>query len=330
MTAQALRGASRQALRQRIAEGHQVDAAALEGWAYRGTVLGMPRLVERATWQTFQKTFYRQPDTGRLVGWNVRLHQDGLGAPSRPLTSNGVPVTTWPYEVVEPAGTPVPPGFDRGLLIDYGPFAGVVDSMRVVKDPLVALEPGNADTLLGVSFISVGGRCVETPTYFLLEREHPITFVPPPFAPRPFALRPLLSGFERAWADALFDAVLGTPVADRERFWMLLAERGPAPLGAGLRLAVHTLTFLPVTMRGYGRPFFALDAEMRLDCIEAMSTHPRLMVRQVVSTLKVLACFALLEAPGARQRLGGTANDSDRAPRGASARVHAVSAGASR
>lgn len=325
MTAQALRGASRQALRQRIAEGHRVDVAALEGWAYRGTVLGMPRLVERATWQTFQKTFYRQP-TGRLVGWNVRLHQDGPDAPSRPLTSNGVPVTTWPYEVVEPAGTPVPPGFDRGLLIDYGPFAGVVDSMRLVKDPLVALEPGNADTLLGVSFISVGGRCVETPTYFLLEREHPITFVPPPFAPRP-----LLSGFERAWADALFDAVLGTPVADRERFWTLLAERGPAPLGAGLRLAVHTLTFLPVTMRGYGRPFFALETEARLDCIEAMATHPRLMVRQVVSTMKVLACFALLEAPGARQRFGDAANDNGAPRHGALAQVPvAPSAGAAR
>lgn len=323
--AQALRGASRQVLRQRIAEGHRVDAAALEGWAYRGTVLGMPRLVERATWQTFQKTFYRQPDTGRLVGWNVRLHQDGPGAPSRPLTSNGVPVTTWPYEVVEPAGTPVPPGFDRGLLIDYGPFAGVVDSMRVVKDPLVALEPGNADTLLGVSFISVGGRCVETPTYFLLEREHPITFVPPPFA-----ARPLLSGFERTWADALFDAVLGTPVADRERFWRLLAERGPAPLGAGLRLAVHTLTFLPVTMRGYGRPFFALETEAQLDCIEAMATHPRLMVRQVVSTLKVLACFALLEAPGVRERLSVNERSQDVELRSRAAAPPIAGAGASR
>lgn len=325
--ARALRGTSRQALRQHITEGHRVDAAAIEGWAYRGTVLGVPQLLERATWQTFQKTFYRQPDTGRLVGWNVRLHQDGPGAPSRPLISNGVPVTTWPYEVVEPAGTRVPPGFDRGLLIDYGPFAGAVDSMRLVKDPLVALEPGNAYTLLGVSFISVGGRCVETPTYFMLEREHPITFVPPPFG-----ARPLLSRFERTWADALFDAVLGTPVGDRERFWALLAERGPAPLGVGLRLAVHTLTFLPVTMRGYGRPFFALDSQARLDCIEAMATHPRLTVRQVVSTLKVLACFALLEAHGARQRLGDTANDNGGAPRhGASARVRATpSAGASR
>jgi len=293
-----LRGASRRELRRLLAEGHRVDPAALEGWAYRGTVLGLPRLLERATWQTFQKTFYRQPETRRLVGWNVRLHQDGPGAPSRPLTTNGVPVTTWPYEVVEPTGASLAPAFDRGLVIDYGPFAGAVDPMRLVKDPLVALEPGNADTLLGVSLVSLNGTWLETPTYFVLEREHPVTFVPPPFSPTP-----LLWPFERTWANALFDAVLGTPVSDRERFWTLLAEQGPSTLGPGLRLAVHALTFLPLTMPEFRRPFFALTPGDRLDCLEGLASHPRLLVRQVVSTLKVLACFALLEAPGVRQRL---------------------------
>ena len=50
----------------------------------RGTSLGLPALVEKLTWKTFQKTFYRDPRTGRLLGWNVRLEQDGLDAPSRP------------------------------------------------------------------------------------------------------------------------------------------------------------------------------------------------------------------------------------------------------
>jgi hypothetical protein len=293
-----LRGASRRDLRRLLAEGHRVDPRALEGWAYRGTVLGLPRLLERATWQTFQKTFHRQPETGRLVGWNVRLHQDGLGAPSRPLTSQGVPVTTWPYEVVDPGDTHLAPGFTRGLVIDYGPFAGAFDPLRVVKDPLVALEPRNADTLLGVSLVSLHGACLETPTWFVLEREHPVTFVPPPFSPTP-----LLWPFERTWANALFDAVLGTPVADRERFWRVLAERGPSTLGLGLRLAVHTLTVLPLTLPEFRRPFFALPPAARLRCVEVLAAHPRLPVRQLVSTLKVLACFALLESPGVRQRL---------------------------
>jgi hypothetical protein len=176
--ARALRTASNAELRRRIVEGHPVDPAAIEGFAYRGTSLGLPRLVVLATWKTFQKTFWRHPTSGRLMGWNVRLHQDGIDAPSRPKRRrDGSPVIEWPYEVIGPAGVPMPAGFDRGLVIDYG-RAPNPPTQRVVKDPLVALEPGNPDELLGVSYLVVGGRCIETPTYFTLEREHHVDFVP--------------------------------------------------------------------------------------------------------------------------------------------------------
>ncbi|HEY8427754.1 MAG TPA: hypothetical protein VIL20_05240 [Sandaracinaceae bacterium] len=90
--ARTLRTADRATLRRHLLEGHPVDPSAIEGWAYRGTSLGLPRLVELATWKTFQKTFWRHP-SGRLIGWNVRLEQDGLDAPSRPKQRNGRPVT---------------------------------------------------------------------------------------------------------------------------------------------------------------------------------------------------------------------------------------------
>lgn len=174
--ARALRNASNAELRRRIVEGHPVDPAAIEGYAYRGTSLGLPRVVELATWKTFQKTFWRHPD-GRLLGWNVRLEQDGVDAPSRPKRRRGEPKIEWPYEVVAPDGVPMPEGFGRGLIIDYSrapnPF-----TQRIVKDPLVALAPGDADELLGVSYLVIGGRCVETPTYFTLERDHRVDFVP--------------------------------------------------------------------------------------------------------------------------------------------------------
>lgn len=176
-TARTLRTARNAELRQRIVEGHPVDPAALEGYAYRGTSLGLPRLVELATWKTFQKTFWRHPGSGRLLGWNVRLHQDGVDAPSRPKTKRGVPVTEWNYEVIAAEGVPMPEGFGRGLVIDYS-LAPNPLTQRIVKDPLVALEPGNADELLGVSYLVLGGRSVETPTYFTLERDGPIDFVP--------------------------------------------------------------------------------------------------------------------------------------------------------
>lgn len=177
--AKALRTASSRELRARIVEGHPVDPEALEGFVYRGTSLGLPRLVEKLSWKIFQKTFYRDAPTGRLLGWNVRLHQDGLDAPSRPIVKDGNPVCVWHYEVIEPRGVPTPKDFDRGLIIDYSRAQNPwFDTIRWVKDPLVALAPGNYDELMGVSYAVVGGVCIETPTYFTLERERRITYVP--------------------------------------------------------------------------------------------------------------------------------------------------------
>lgn len=304
--------ASRRELRQCLVEGHPVEPAALEGWAYRGIALGLPRFVERLSWKTFQKTFYREPGTGRLLGWNVRLHQDGVTAPSRPLERRGVPVTTWHYEVVPAAEVRTPRGFDRGLVIDYARGKNpLYDTIRFMKDPLVAVEPGNADVLLGVTWVDLGPLRLETPTYFVLEREHRLAHVPALIAsPEPKGLL----GFERRWAELLFDAVLGTGGAeglpsleaiDRREYWRLLGAHAPAVFTPGLRAAVHALTFLPLTMPGFRRPLFALSREARLACVERLGADERVMVKQALSTVKLLACFALLEDDGVRARLGG-------------------------
>jgi hypothetical protein len=310
-----LRRAKPAELRARIIEGHPVDPAALAGWAYRGTSLGLPRVVERLTWKTFQKTFYRHPGSERLLGWNVRLEQDGVDAPSRPKLRRGVPVTTWHYEVVRPEGVRMPRGFDRGLIIDYGRGNNpALETIRFSKDPLVAVEPGNADLLLGVTYVALGPLCVETPTYFLLEREHPVQHVPEA------ALRGRGGGallpFERRWAEVLFDAVLGVGgssglpslrTLDTTDFWRVLAEKTPPYFGPGLRAAVHALTFLPVTMAGYRKPLFALDAAARRACIERLSADGGVAVKQLLSTVKLLGCFALFEDEGVRRRLGAGA-----------------------
>lgn len=288
--------------------GHAVDPAAIEGWVYRGTSLGLPSIVERLTWKTFQKTFYRDPSTGRLLGWNVRLEQDGIDAPSRPKLRHGRPVTEWSYEVIDPRGVPMPPGFDRGLVIDYGRGENPPVTMRFMKDPLVALEEGNADVLLGVSYAVIGGRALETPTYFTLEREHPIDYVP--FEPaKSQGLRALrLTKTERAWAEELFAAILGTggddglvPFEDvpREVFWKCFDDATAPFVRAGLRPMVHTLTFLPV-VSGFGRPFFSLSREERERFLRAASESPRYFVRQSFVTLKTLACFAYFDDPRVR------------------------------
>jgi hypothetical protein len=311
-TARELRTAAPRELRALIASGHPVSPVALEGWAYRGTSLGLPDFIARLSWKTFQKTFWRAPATGRLLGWNVRLEQDGIDAPSRPKLRHGQPVTEWHYEVVSPRGVPTPRGFDRGLVIDYSLGPNPPGPIRLMKDPLVALVAGGADELLGVSYLVLGGRCVETPTYFTLEREQRITHVPyeVPRARGPGALG--LTRVERAWAEALFAALLGTGAAgslppfeavDRTVFWRSFDEAAAPMVRAGLRPMVHTLTFLPL-VTGFRRPFFLLAPEARERFVVAAANHPRYFVRQSMATLKTLACLAYFDDPQVRQRLG--------------------------
>ncbi|MCE9576067.1 MAG: hypothetical protein K8W52_23145 [Deltaproteobacteria bacterium] len=308
-TARELRTASTRLLRQHIVDGYPVDPQALEGWVYRGTSLGLPRIVEKLTWKNFQKTFYREPGTGKLIGWNVRLEQDGIDAPSRPKLRRGQPVTEWHYEVIEPAGVPMPKGFDRGLVIDYGRGRVPDLSMRFVKDPLVSLSPNSADELIGVSYVALGGVCVETPTYFTLVREQRITDVPyERRAPTIAALR--LTSVEREWAEMLFAAIVATtgdsglpPFAstDRSGFWLSFDGAAAPLVRAGLRPMLHTLVFLPV-VSGFRRPFFRLSPDEQVRFLTAAASDQRYFVRQAMTTLKTLACFAYFDDPTVRAR----------------------------
>ncbi|MGZ3453132.1 MAG: hypothetical protein ACXWUG_18675 [Polyangiales bacterium] len=309
-TARELRKADHRTLRACILEGHPIDPRELEGWAYRGTSLGLPEVIEQLSWKTFQKTFHRDERSGRLVGWNVRLEQDGIDAPSRPKLRHGLPITEWNYEVIAPSGVPMPKGFDRGLVIDYSRAENPPGVVRMVKDPLVSLSRGSAEELIGVSYLVVFGRCVETPTYFTLEREAPIDFVPYEH-PAPRAIDPLrLTSLERTWAELLFASILATPdyaSVDTSTFWRCFDE-APAPLvRAGLRPMLHTLTFLPM-VSGFGKPFFMLDEDARARFLERAASDRRYFVRQAVVTLKTLACFAYYDDPKVRSSVAGGAS----------------------
>lgn len=160
------------ALRERLIGGHPIDPAALDDTEYRGIALGLPRLIERLTWKTFQKVFYRDPGSGALWGWNVRLRQDGIDAPSVPLVRRGAPRCFGPYRVEPAAGYRAPLPCGQGLMLDYG--AGPTSALSPMRDPLVALIPGQVDLLLGWSYVDLGFARIPTPSYFLLERERPL------------------------------------------------------------------------------------------------------------------------------------------------------------
>ena len=178
LTRSALLSKSRGALRALLAEGHAIEPSALDDREYRGTSLGLPHFVEALTWKTFKKVFHRDPSTGRLRGWNVRMKQDGLEGYD-PMLKNGAPVTFGHYEVVSPGAiSSLPPGCDRGLIIDYSRGAnGRLDPVRRLRDPIVAMEPGSVDLLLGWSYVDLGFKQAPTPSFFCLERDAPLTHI---------------------------------------------------------------------------------------------------------------------------------------------------------
>jgi hypothetical protein len=155
--------ASRSELRALLEGGHPVDPAELADTVYRGISLGLPAWVERLSWKKFAKAFHRDPRTGALRGWNIRIEQDGLDQPWRTRIRRGRPWTFGHFAVVHDR--------DR-VVLDYG--AGRALAMRAVRDPLVALEAGSARVLLGRSDVALGPARLATPSYFVLEREGPL------------------------------------------------------------------------------------------------------------------------------------------------------------
>ena len=155
------------ALAEVLRAGHPIDTAALDDSVYRGISLGIPAWVEALAWKTFVKTFHRDGDV--LRGWNVRLDQTGLdGEVTYQRTRAGAPKSFGHFEVV-PAG-PEPHGDHAGPLIHYGRGRNArLDPIGRLRDPIVALEPGSVDRLLGWSWIDLG-LPIWTPSYFLLER----------------------------------------------------------------------------------------------------------------------------------------------------------------
>lgn len=172
---------SRRELREALAAGHPIDPASLDDVEYRGVSLGLPAWVDRLAWKTFSKVFHRDPDTGTLRGWNVRMQQTGLDGAFEPIERDGEPWTFGHFAVVSCSGHRTPRGADRGLLIHYGQGGnGRFDPMSRVRDPIVAVNAGSADLLLGWSYVDLGFATLGTPAWFTLERVRPLTHLAHP------------------------------------------------------------------------------------------------------------------------------------------------------
>ena len=181
MNADDLYGKRPRELRDAFRDGYALTPDDIAGFAYRGVSLGLPHLLVRLSWLTFQKVFVKDEERGMVRGFNVRLEQNGRHAPSVARTrGEGVPWTFGHFSVVTAKGR-TKPEWERGVLLDYGAFTA--SRLPSPQDPLVSLRPDSADLLLGFTYLAVGRARIATPSWFTLEREGPATFDAQPAKP---------------------------------------------------------------------------------------------------------------------------------------------------
>lgn len=170
---------SKPQLAQALAAGHALAPHDLAGWQYQGISLGLPRWLERLTWSVFVKAFAADGD--RVLGWNVRITQgdDRLleaDADLQPRIRAGKPCEFGYFhvgslDVWQRTRTPLRQPCGPGVMLDYiHPRNSALDPTRLVRDPLVALNPGDPTLLLGVSLVEFGGRHWHTGSWFVLQR----------------------------------------------------------------------------------------------------------------------------------------------------------------
>lgn len=176
ITTQDLLHLSRRELMDVLQRGHPIDPDELAGHQYNGVSLGLPRCVERLTWKKFGKTFHRDAQTSVLRGWNVRMVQNELAGPWQPKLRRGDPVTFGHYHVTEASQQDEP--YDCGLTIDYSRSGTSRTAMSRMRDPIVAVNAGSAELLLGWTYVDLGFRRVGTPSFFSLERGGQLRYVP--------------------------------------------------------------------------------------------------------------------------------------------------------
>lgn len=165
--------------------GHAVDIEALAESRYRGVDLSLPGVARALLWHTFEKVFTRDGDT--LRGWNVQLEQTGVFGERRARRRGDAERTFGHYVLQEHTGAcSFPEAWAGAHYLDYGSAGNQMwDPARFGFTPLVAVNAGSSELLLGWEVFRVAGVMLPMRLYWALERrgELPADAVIPP--PRP-------------------------------------------------------------------------------------------------------------------------------------------------
>ncbi len=182
LTLSDLMAMDRHALRRVLERGHPLDPGALAGRMYLGVDLSLPGFARKLLWHTFRKTFHRDEATGEVRGWNVKMKQQGVDGPREPLTDRrGRPITFGHYRVRTTECACFPKGWHGTHYLDYGAGRNrFSDPARFGHTPLVAVNEGSQQLLLGWEVFKVGPLMLPFPLYWALRDEGPLDAVVPP------------------------------------------------------------------------------------------------------------------------------------------------------
>ena len=119
--------------------------------------------------------------------------------------------------------------------------------------------------------------------------------------------------FEQRWLAALVEAMIpADPAKDRpgvaaarlDEFAAVLDAAAPPILRFGLRASVWLLTWMTLWPAFGGRPFHRLAADRRDAFLVWAGTTDAYLVRQLATTIKLIACFRYFDDPELRRRAG--------------------------
>ena len=168
-------------IRQIMMKAHPIDLDSLKNTMYLGIDLSLPKIMNMILWKTFRKTFYRDPETGELRGWNVRMEQTGWEGRGKPKTdSKGRQIAFGHYRVLPARGLKFPGGWSGDQFLDYTTAGNHwYDPAALGYCPLVAVNRGRNELLLGWEIFKVGPLFVPLPDFWALKLEGPLDVIVP-------------------------------------------------------------------------------------------------------------------------------------------------------